>query len=65
MADIVKGTGRFFRDIVTETKKVTWPTRQELLKYTITVIITVVFLTVFFVLIDLGVSQLLHLVTKQ
>lgn len=65
MADIVKGTGRFFRDIVTETKKVTWPTRQELFKYTITVIVTVVFLTVFFVLIDLGVSQLLHLVTKQ
>lgn len=65
MADIVKGTGKFFRDIVAEIKKVTWPTRKELFKYTVTVVVTVIFLAVFFVLIDLGVTQLLHLITKQ
>ncbi|TGA96852.1 preprotein translocase subunit SecE [Sporolactobacillus shoreae] len=65
MAGIVKGTGKFFRDIVAEIKKVTWPTRKELFKYTVTVVVTVIFLAVFFVLIDLGVTQLLHLITKQ
>lgn len=65
MAGIIKETGKFFRDIVTETKKVTWPTRKELFKYTVTVVVTVVFLAVFFVLIDLGITQILHLITKQ
>ncbi|SFG81153.1 preprotein translocase subunit SecE [Sporolactobacillus nakayamae] len=65
MAGIIKGTGKFFRDIVTESKKVTWPTRKELVKYTVTVIVTVVFLTLFFVVIDLGISQLLRVITNQ
>jgi preprotein translocase subunit SecE len=65
MAGIIKGTGKFFRDIVTESKKVTWPTRKELLRYTVTVIVTVVFLALFFVVIDLGISQLLHVITNQ
>ncbi|MFC6387329.1 preprotein translocase subunit SecE [Sporolactobacillus kofuensis] len=61
----MKGTGKFFQDIVTESKKITWPTRKELLKYTVTVIVTVVFLALFFVVIDLGISQLLHVITNQ
>jgi preprotein translocase subunit SecE len=65
MAGIIKGTGKFFRDIVTESKKVTWPTRKELLRYTVTVIVTVVFLALFFVVIDLGISQLLRVITNQ
>ncbi|MET1250416.1 preprotein translocase subunit SecE [Sporolactobacillus sp. STCC-11] len=65
MAGIIKGTGKFFRDIVTESKKVTWPTRKELVRYTVTVIVTVVFLALFFVVIDLGISQLLRVITNQ
>ncbi|MCO7176831.1 preprotein translocase subunit SecE [Sporolactobacillus kofuensis] len=65
MAGLIKGTGKFFQDIVTESKKITWPTRKELLKYTVTVIVTVVFLALFFVVIDLGISQLLHVITNQ
>ncbi|MCI1859256.1 MAG: preprotein translocase subunit SecE [Sporolactobacillus sp.] len=61
----MKATGKFFRDVITETKKITWPTRRELIKYTITVICTVVFLAIFFVLVDLGISQLLHVITNQ
>ncbi|MFX3618286.1 MAG: preprotein translocase subunit SecE [Sporolactobacillus sp.] len=64
MSGIIKGTSKFFHNIVTETKKITWPTGRELLKYTVTVIITVVFLAVFFVLVDLGITQLLHLITQ-
>lgn len=65
MAGIIKGTGKFFQNIVTESKKITWPTRKELLRYTVTVIVTVVFLAFFFVVIDLGISQLLHVITNQ
>ncbi|MFD2696266.1 MULTISPECIES: preprotein translocase subunit SecE [Sporolactobacillus] len=61
----MKGTGKFFQNIVTESKKITWPTRKELLRYTVTVIVTVVFLALFFVVIDLGISQLLHVITNQ
>ncbi|RYL89363.1 preprotein translocase subunit SecE [Sporolactobacillus sp. Y61] len=63
MAGIVKGTGKFFRSIITETRKVTWPTRRELFKYTVTVIVTVVFLAVFFVLVDLGITELMRVIT--
>ncbi|MTT32783.1 preprotein translocase subunit SecE [Terrilactibacillus sp. BCM23-1] len=63
MASIVKGTGNFFKNIGTEMKKVSWPTRKEMVNYTITVIVTVVFLTVFFAVVDLGVSRLLKLIT--
>jgi preprotein translocase subunit SecE len=65
MTGMIKATGKFFRDVITETKKITWPTRRELIKYTITVICTVVFLAIFFVLVDLGISQLLHVITNQ
>lgn len=65
MSGIIKGTGKFFRSIIAETKKITWPTRKELFKYTVTVIVTVVFLSIFFVLVDLGISQLMHVITNQ
>ncbi|MFT8872743.1 MAG: preprotein translocase subunit SecE [Sporolactobacillus sp.] len=65
MAGIFRGIGNFFRDIVKESKIVTWPTRKDLFKYTVVVVITVVFLAVFFVLVDMGITQLMHLVTGQ
>ncbi|MBM7646737.1 preprotein translocase subunit SecE [Scopulibacillus daqui] len=65
MASIVKKTGSFFRNVVIEMKKVSWPTRKELVNYTATVVVTVIFLAVFFLLIDLGISELLRLVTNE
>jgi preprotein translocase subunit SecE len=54
----------FFKEAVTELKKVTWPTRKELLSYTAVVLVTVALLAVFFAVIDLGISQLLNLLVK-
>lgn len=65
MSGIIKGTGKFFRSVIAETKKISWPTRQELFKYTVTVIVVVVFLAVFFALVDLGISKLLRLITTK
>lgn len=55
---------QFFKNVANEMKKVRWPTRQELVKYTITVIVTVAFVTLFFVIVDFGISSLLNLIIE-
>lgn len=55
---------QFFRDVGREMKKVSWPKRKELTRYTITVIITVIFVAVFFAVIDLGISELIRLILE-
>ncbi|ANE46769.1 preprotein translocase subunit SecE [Paenibacillus swuensis] len=52
----------FFTDSVAELKKVKWPSRKELTSYTIVVVLTVVFVTIYFAILDLGISELLRLV---
>ncbi|MDQ0340171.1 preprotein translocase subunit SecE [Caldalkalibacillus uzonensis] len=56
-----KKTGTFFRDCWLELKKVRWPNRKEMVNYTLVVIVTVAFVTVYFAIIDLGLSRLLQL----
>ena len=53
---------KFFGDVVREMKKVSWPKRKELVKYTVTVLSTVVFVAVFFSIVDLGISSLIRLI---
>lgn len=52
----------FFKNVGREMRKVSWPKRKELTSYTITVLVTVVFFTVFFAVIDLGISELIRLI---
>jgi len=52
---------KFFKDVNREMRKVSWPKGPELTKYTIIVILTVVFFTVFFTLTDLLISFVLEL----
>ncbi len=51
----------FLKKVASEMRKVSWPKRKELVRYTITVVTTVAFVTIFFALIDLGISQILEL----
>ena len=51
----------FFRDVSREMKKVSWPKGKELRKYTITVLTTVVFASLFFAVVDLGISSLIRM----
>ncbi|WP_018924687.1 preprotein translocase subunit SecE [Salsuginibacillus kocurii] len=51
---------RFLGQVGREMKRVTWPTRQELMKYTGVVILTVFFISVFFAIVDLGFSYLVR-----
>lgn len=50
---------QFFKNVSREMKKVSWPKGRELTSYTVTVISTVVFVALFFTVIDLGISEIL------
>lgn len=54
---------KFFQNVSREMKKVSWPKGQELTRYTITVLGTVAFVAVFFAIVDLGISQILELIS--
>ncbi|WP_243388378.1 preprotein translocase subunit SecE [Bacillus kexueae] len=53
---------KFFRDVAKEMRKVSWPKGKELTRYTIVVLSTVAFLSVFFAVIDLGISELIRFI---
>ncbi|MFD2672486.1 preprotein translocase subunit SecE [Marinicrinis sediminis] len=55
-------TFSFFSDSWSELKKVRWPKRKELVSYTIVVLVTVIFVGVYFAVLDLGLSELIRLV---
>ena len=48
----------FLRDTFEELRKVVWPTPAELYRYTIVVIVTVVVISAFIGLVDLGLGYL-------
>ncbi|OZU87232.1 preprotein translocase subunit SecE [Virgibacillus indicus] len=52
---------KFLKNVSREMKKVSWPKSKELTSYTITVLVTVSFVAIFFFLVDLGITQLLNL----
>ncbi|WP_268876123.1 MULTISPECIES: preprotein translocase subunit SecE [Bacillaceae] len=60
MANVVKGSTKFLKDVSTEMKRVSWPKRKELVRYTAVVIATVTFIAIFFAITDLGISTLIR-----
>lgn len=50
--------GDFLKNVVSEMRKVSWPKRKELTRYTIVVLSTVIFMALFFAVIDAGISEL-------
>lgn len=60
----VKSPVRFFKEIFSELKKVTWPTRKDLTSYTLAVISFIIIMAVITFGIDLILNELLKLVTK-
>jgi len=50
---------RFFRQVKAELKKVNWPSRSELSKNTVVVVMTIVTLTIFIGAIDMILGTLL------
>ena len=67
-AKVARGTifqrmSRYFRDVSSELKKVTWPTRAEFIKYVGVVLIFVAIFAVVVGIMDFGLVNLLQLVT--
>ncbi|GEL78084.1 preprotein translocase subunit SecE [Tenuibacillus multivorans] len=52
---------KFLKDVRREMQKVSWPKSNELTRYTVIVLLTVIFVAVYFTVVDLGITQLLEL----
>ncbi|MBC8530033.1 preprotein translocase subunit SecE [Christensenellaceae bacterium NSJ-44] len=53
---------RFVRESLVELKKVNWPSRKELISYTVAVVVFVILFMIVIGAVDLGLSQLYKLV---
>lgn len=53
---------RFVRESLVELKKVSWPSRKELISYTVAVVVFVILFMIVIGAVDLGLSQLYKLV---
>jgi preprotein translocase subunit SecE len=47
----------FLQEVVSEMRKTSWPKSKELTKYTVVVVTTVILFAIFFVLVDLVISE--------
>jgi len=55
---------KYFKDVVSELKKVVWPTRSQVVKNTITVLVACLIVGIIIWLADAGFAYLRHLVFK-
>ncbi len=60
-----KKIGFAFKNMWHELKKVTWPTKDKLINYTIIVVVAMVFLMVIIGLLDMGASSLVNLIMSN
>ena len=56
---------RYFKETIVEMKKVTWPSKQELIGSTIVTVFTTVIVSVFIFAVDQGLSNLISLVLSR
>ena len=54
------GLGKFFRGVKAELKKVVWPTKKELINYTIVVFVATLFIAALIYVVDASFAQLLN-----
>ena len=61
---LVKGIGRKFKEMFFELKKVTWPTKKDMINYSIVVLVFIVIMGVIIGVIDLGAGKLVELLVS-
>ncbi len=57
VGDWFKGVGKYFGEVFGEVKKLSWPSRKELINFTLAVIAFVALMAVIMWVLDLGFSQ--------
>lgn len=62
MAKIFKATAAYFRESIEEARKITWPTRQETIRYSILVIVITILVAALFGGLDYIFTTLLKFV---
>ncbi|NLD46598.1 MAG: preprotein translocase subunit SecE [Clostridiaceae bacterium] len=55
---------RFFKDIKSELKRVVWPSKNQLINNTVTVLMACLFVGAFIWLVDAGLQALMNIVYK-
>ena len=61
---MVEKIKEFFREVKTETKKVVYPTREELVGSTWVVIVTALVISVFLGIVDLSLSKIVKVALR-
>jgi preprotein translocase subunit SecE len=56
---------QFFREVKTELKKVTWPSRKETLSGTVVVLVAVFIIAIFLGIVDAGLSNLIKQLLRR
>jgi preprotein translocase subunit SecE len=54
----------FLKDVRVESRKVTWPSREELQEATMVVLVTVLIISMFIFVVDLGVNRVVTLLLQ-
>ena len=62
---LVKKIGTAFKNMWRELRKVTWPSREKLVNYSVIVVVFIAFMMVIIGLLDLGASQLVNLIMTK
>ena len=60
-----EATKQFLREVKTELKKVTWPSRKDTLSGTLVVLIAVFIIAIFLGIVDSGLSNLIKELLKR
>ncbi len=56
----LEGVKEYFREVYTEAKRVTWPSRKDAIKGTYVVLITVVVAAAFLGIVDVGLAKVIQ-----
>ncbi|MGX8705672.1 MAG: preprotein translocase subunit SecE [bacterium] len=59
-----QGIGKAFKNMYHELKKVTWPTRKELINYSVVVFVFMIIMGVIIGVIDFAAGELINLIVK-
>jgi len=54
---------KFFREVLSEVKKISWPSKKELTSYVIAALVFITGIAIVTGLVDLGLTQLLALIS--
>ena len=59
-----KNIGTYLKEVFAETKKLTWPTKKELINYSVVVFVFMIVMGVIIGVIDFAAGELVNLIVK-